>query len=99
MNPLVGLPRKQKRFVDALLKSLMERDGLTGHQLAERLGVSYPHVKNLLNKTRPAGEQTLDSISKAFDIPLVRLLGAADEALPSAGTVTAKGPSPLQRGC
>lgn len=98
MDGGVGNKRSAKHYVGTLLKQLMERDGLDRHQLAERLGVSRPHVGNLLRGHRPAGDETLAAISHAFGIPLARLLGMADEALPSAGTLGAKGRITIDEG-
>lgn len=87
----VSRKKTRKRFVGALLLQLMKREGLDRPQLAQRLGVSLPHVHNMIRGTRPAGDQTLEAISQAFGVPMARLLGTDDEALPAAGTIGAKG--------
>jgi len=62
------------------IRALRQKEGLTVDDLAQAVGVTAPHIRNIENELRSASEVHLARIAKALDVPLAAIKFRRDEA-------------------
>lgn len=66
----VPTPANQNGFA---VRSFREKDGQSLQWLADAVGVSAPHMRNIENENRNASPEHLNAIAKALDVPVAAL--------------------------
>lgn len=61
------------------IRLTMETKGITQHQMAELLAISYPTFNNYINEKRWIDLETLTRICLILDVSADYLLGLSDE--------------------
>lgn len=78
-------------MVDGYLDELLTKAGLTRPQLAALSGVSYSHVANVANGTKPLTTKVGLKIAKALGLELAELMARKPAVPDASGTVDALG--------
>lgn len=64
----------------AAIRAIRQREGLSVDQLANQVGFSAPHLRNIENELKNASIEHLAAIALALDVPLAALRREREDA-------------------